>query len=276
MIALDVMWWVGWAWFAAWVALPLALVAILGPVPGAIAWALLAPWSALVGMAVAHRLLPPVEEGLFRPFADRGSVRWALKSWAPAVYLTVFQPVFFLSPRFQRIALRAFGARLGHGAWVTSRTVVHEPHLVTIGRGSLVGEYAHLACSFQPRVGVLMVAGIEVGDDVLIGAHAVLAAGCSVGARCVVEYRVSVGGHATIGEDTRVGALTFIGNRVRIGRGARIGKGCLIGTGAVIPDGARLPDGTVWPVASTNEGTRGPNGIAWPALAASEPAGALR
>jgi carbonic anhydrase/acetyltransferase-like protein (isoleucine patch superfamily) len=276
VIALDLMWWVGWAYFAACVALPVALVRYLGPVAGAVAWALLAPWSALLGMAIAHRLLPPIQEGVFRPFADRGSVRWALKGWAPAVYLTVFQPVFFLSPRFQRIALRAFGARLAHGAWVTSRTILHEPHLVTIGRDSVVGEYAHLACSFQPRVGTLIVAGIHVGDDVLIGAHAVLGAGCRVGDRSVIEYRASVGAHASIGEDARVGAVTFIGNRVRIGRGVRIGKGCLIRTGAVIQDGARLADGTVWPVASASAGTQRSDGIASPELPPSEPAGALR
>ena len=247
MIALDLLWWVGLVYFAAWVALPLALVGPLGPVPGAIAWTVLAPWSALIGMAAAHRLMPPVAEGVFRPFADRGSVRWAIRGWAPGLYLTVFQPVFFLSPRFQRIALRAFGARLAPGAWVTSRTIVHEPHLITIGRGSLVGEYAHLACSFQPRVGALVVAGIEIGDDVLIGAHAVLGAGCRVGSRSVVEYRVSVGPHATLGEDTRIGALTFIGNGARVGRGVRVGKRCLIRTGAIVPDGVRLDDGAVWP-----------------------------
>lgn len=257
MIALDVLWWVGWAYVAAWAALPLALVGVLGPLPGAIAWALLAPWSALLGTAIAHRLLPPIEEGVFRPFADRGSVRWALKGWAPGVYLSAFQSVFFLSPRFQRIALRAFGARLAHGAWVTSRTIIHEPHLVTIGRGSLVGEYAHLACSFQPRVGALIVAAIHIGDDVLIGAHAVLGAGCHVGSRCVVEYRVSVGAHAAIGDGARIGALTFIGNGARIGRGARIGKACLIRTGAVVPDGARLDDGTIWPASRAPRGARG-------------------
>ncbi len=258
MIALELLWWVGWLYFAAWVALPLALVGLVGPVLGGMAWVLLAPWSALLGMAAAHRLLPAAEEGTFQLFADRGSTRWALKGWAPSVYLTVFQPVFFLTPSFQRNALRAFGARLGAGAQVTTRTNVREPHLIEIGRDSLVGEFAHLACSYQPRPGLLVVAGIRIGDGVLIGAYNVLSAGCRVGARSIVEYHVSIGAHTTIGEDSRIGAGTLILNRARVGSGARIGKSCVIASGAVVPDGARLPDGTVWPAPASSATGGGP------------------
>lgn len=250
MIALDLLWWLGWAWFAAWVALPLLLVSVLGPLAGAVAWALLAPWSALLGMALAHRVLPPAIEGAFPLFADRGSTRWALKGWAPSVYLGVFQPVFFLIPSFQRIALRAFGARLGAAAQVTSRTRIREPHLVELGAGSLVGEFAHLACSYQPRPGTLVVAGIRIGDEVLIGAYSVLSAGCRVGARTVVEYHVSIGAHTSIGDGCQLGAGTLILNRVVIGDRVRIGKACVIPSGARVPDGVHVPDGTLWPATS--------------------------
>ncbi len=257
-MTLELLWWLGWVYFAAWAALPLALVGVVGPMLGGMAWALLAPWSALVGMATAHRLLPATEGGTFRLFGDRGSIRWALKGWAPSVYLTVFQPVFFLSPVFQRIALRAFGARVGAGAQVTTRTSIREPHMIELGRDSVVGEYAHLACSYQPRPRTLVVAGIRIGDGVLIGAYCKLGAGCRIGARSTVEYRVAIGAHTAIGEDTRIGAGTFIRNRARVGSRVRIGKECSIAFGAVVPDGARLPDGTVWPAPpASSENGRG-------------------
>jgi carbonic anhydrase/acetyltransferase-like protein (isoleucine patch superfamily) len=257
MMTLDLMWWLGWLYFAAWALLPLALIGIAGPVVGVLMWAALAPWSALLGMSAAHRLLPAAEEGTFRMFADRGSVRWALKGWAPSVYLGVFQPVFFLSTGFQRVALRAFGARLAPGAHVTTRTSIREPHLLELGRDSFIGEYAHLVCSYQPRPRVLVVARIKIGDGVLIGAYSVLGGGCRVGSRSIVEYRVSLGAHSSIGEDTRIGAGTSIRNRARVGNGVRIGKLCQIGLGAVVPDGARLPDGTVWPAVAAASGGGG-------------------
>ncbi len=247
MIALDVLWWVGWMYFTAWVALPLALSLVAGPVIGGLAWALLAPWSALAGMALAHRLLPSPAAGTFRMFSDRDSIRWALKGWPPAVYLAVFQPVFFLSPAFQRVVLRAFGARLGSGAQVTTRTSVREPHLLELGRDCMVGEFVHLVCSYQPKPRTLVVGRIRIGDEAMIGAYGVLGAGCRVGARSILEFRVALGADASIGEDARIGSGTTIYNRARIGNGVRIGKQCSIAIGAVVPDGARLPDGTVWP-----------------------------
>ncbi|MBK7367240.1 MAG: hypothetical protein IPJ04_04810 [Candidatus Eisenbacteria bacterium] len=206
---------------------------------------------ALLGMAAAHGLMPPIEEGTFGPFSDRGSIRWAIKGWAPAVYLGVFQPLFFLSPLFQRTALRAFGAKLAANARVTTRTSVREPHLIEIGRDSLVGEYAHLATSYQPKLHTLIVGRIRIGDDVLIGAYCVLGAGCRVGSRTIVEFRVAIGARAIIGEDAFIGADTIIWVGARIGNGVRIGKSCVIAMGAVVPDGARLPDGTSWPAASS-------------------------
>jgi UDP-3-O-[3-hydroxymyristoyl] glucosamine N-acyltransferase len=245
VLILELLWWVGWAWFAAWVALPLLAIPLVGPFYGFVIWVVLAPWSALLGMAGLHRMLPRSEPGTFRLPGDRGSVRWGLKGWAPSLYLTVFQPTLFTNRLFQRLVLRAFGARLAPGAWLTSRTIVREPHFVRIGARSLVGEYAHLICSYQPRLGVLIVAEVVIGDDSLVGGYSHLAPGVRIGSRCVVEHAVAIGARTTVGDDSRIGAGTTVYNAVRIGRNVRIGKNCLIPSESVIGDGVQIPDGTV-------------------------------
>jgi len=242
---LELLWWIGWVWCAAWVALPLLALPWLGPAVTVVVWALMAPWSALLGMAAVHRLLPRGETGTFRLPGDRGAVRWALAGWAPGTYLTLFQPLFFASRRFQRLALRAFGAELGADAWITSRTIVREPHHVRIGARTLVGEYAHLACSLQPRPGLLLVGRIVIGDDCLVGAHSRLTAGVTIGSRCVLEHGVALAPRVTVGDGSRIGAGTTIYSGVRIGRGVTVGKNCCIAAGAVIPDGSRIPDFTM-------------------------------
>lgn len=258
MIALDLLWWLGWAWMAAWMAVPLLALHPLGPVLGAVAWVVIVPWSALLGMALVHRLLPRSVPGTFRLPGDRGSLRWALGTWAPSVYLTLFQPVFFNSRGFQRIALRAFGARLGAGAWVTSRTVIREPQHLRLGAGSLIGEHAHLACSFQPRPGLLVVADITIGDDTLIGAYCHLAPGATVGSRCIVEHAAVIGAGSRIGDGARIGAGSALYNRVRIGADAVIGKNCVVPSGTVVPPGSRIPDGTVVGRGTTAPRSTGP------------------
>ncbi len=245
MLMFELLWWVGWVWFATWVALPLMAVPFIGVVPGVVVWAVLAPWTGLLGMAGVHRILPASTPGTFRLPGDAGSVRWALKGWAPSLYLTLFQPLTFTSCFFQRFALRAFGAQLDSGAWLTSRTIVREPHHVRVGARSLIGEYAHLICSYQPRPGILIVAPVSIGDDSLVGGYSHVAPGATVGSRCIIEHGVGIGARTTVGDDSRIGAGTTIYNAVRIGRGVTIGKNCVIPSGATIVDGTHLPDGTI-------------------------------
>lgn len=242
---LSLLWWLGLAWFAGWAALPLLLVPVLGPFGAMIAWVLLAPWTALAGLTLVHRLLPDSEPGRFALPHDPGSIRWALKGWAPALYLTVFQPLYFTSEWFARVVLRAFGARIGAGAIVTSRTIVREPHHVRIGARTLVGEFVHLASAYQLRPGTLYVGSITIGEDVLVGAHAVLAPGVTVGDRCMLEHGVVLGANTILGAGTRVGEGTVIYTGARVGAGVRIGKRCFIHGGAVIPDGTHIADATV-------------------------------
>jgi UDP-3-O-[3-hydroxymyristoyl] glucosamine N-acyltransferase len=238
-------WWLGWTYFAAWLALPLVLLPLVGAPAGVVLWAVAAPWSALLGMAAAHRLLPASRSGTFKPGRDGGALRWGFKQWAPSLYLTVFQPVFFQSEWFARVALRAFGATLGPGAVVTSRAVVREPHLVRLGAGSLVGEYAHLIGSYQPRRGVLIVGRIHIGNDVLIGAYSRIAPGARIGSGSLIEHGVAIGPQTTIGERARIGAGSAIYSAARVGADVTIGKHCVVPSGSVIPDGAIIPDGTI-------------------------------
>jgi acetyltransferase-like isoleucine patch superfamily enzyme len=244
-VILDLCWWLGAVWFAVWAILPFSLVAVLGTVPGMIAGTVLAPWSALIGMSALHRALPASPPGTYRFPDDAGAVRWAFKQWAPSLYLTVFQPVCGQSERFLRLALRAFGATLGRDALLTSRTIVREPHHVQVGARSLVGEYAHLICSYQPIRGVFVVARIEIGDDVLVGGYCHLAPGVRIGSGSRLEHAVSVGAHSIVGSNASIGAGTAIYNHVCLGADVTIGKNCVVPSGARIADHARIPDGTV-------------------------------
>lgn len=245
MIGLELMWWAGWGWFAAWGLLPLLLVRVLGMPAGLLAWTMLVPWSTLAGLIIVHRLLPAPITGSWRSTGEPGHISWALHLWAPSLWLAVFQNSCGTSNAFLRVALRGFGAQIGTGSVVSSRTIIREPHLVVIGRDTLVGEFAHLICSFQPCLGTLIVDRITIGDRVLIGAHCHLGAGAVVGSDTLLEYAVAVGPASIVGANCRIGSGTSLYGQVVVGDGARIGKRCLIAAGSVIPPGAVIPDASV-------------------------------
>ena len=245
MTRFDLLWWVGWVWCLAWSALPAFLLQRYGMAVAIIGGGVLAPWSALIGMAGIQRLLPSSPSGTFQMFGDDGSVRWAMRSWAPSAYLALFQPLFFTCEGFQRVVLRAFGATLGRGALVTSRTTVREPERLRLGSDALIGEFVHLVFAFQPRPKLLLVGPIEVGARTLVGAHSVLSSGVRIGDDCLIEFHVAVGPGTRIGDRVRVGTGTTILGSVTVGAGARIGRACLVRSGATIEPGAVIADGAI-------------------------------
>jgi acetyltransferase-like isoleucine patch superfamily enzyme len=241
----DLLWWLGWGWCLAWAVLPFVLLQPFGVAAALLGGGFLAPWSALVGMAGLQRLLPAAPAGRFRMFADAGSIRWAVRTWAPTVYLALFQPLFFSCEGFQRLVLRAFGADLAPGALLTSRTAVREPGRLRVGADALIGEFVHLVFAFQPRPRLLVVGSIEVGARTLVGAHSVLSPGVRIGDDCLLEFHVAVGPGTSIGDRARIGTGSTILGAVRIGEGARVGRACLLRSGATIPAHAVIPDGAI-------------------------------
>lgn len=254
MVTFDLLWWLGFVAVSAIVLAPLALLPALlsGTQPGtqlfltALITLFLAPWISLLVLSFVHRLLPSPPQGKHRMFSDRGAIQWALRSWAPGLYLTLFQPVFFLSSTFGRLALRAFGARIDATSWVTSRTIIREPHAITIGARSVVGEYAHLVTSVQPSPKLLITGDIFIGQDTLIGAYSRLGPGVKIGDRTLIEHSVDISLDVQIGSDCRIGGGTAIYAGARIGDHCRIGKRSFIPAGAVLPAGTRLDDETTW------------------------------
>jgi len=242
----EVLWWTGWAWLVAWVGAPLALAPWIGFPPALALAVVLAPWTGLAAVATVQRALPDVLPGRYRMFGDAGSVRWAIRGWAPGVFLTVFQPLFFMSRAYQSLALRALGARLGREAWVTSRTVLREPHLVSVGARSLIGEFANIACSYQPRLGVLIVDRVTIGDDVLVGAHAHLGPGCGIGDDVVIGHGCGLGPRVRVGRGSRIGAGSMIHRGATVGCDVRIGKACVVVAHTHVPDGTVVPDHATW------------------------------
>ncbi|SPP99485.1 putative glycan acetyltransferase [Candidatus Sulfobium mesophilum] len=116
-------------------------------------------------------------------------------------YLIYFYPIMrsgFVPVPLMRLFYIALGARLGHNTY--SAGIIYDPHLVSIGDNSLIGQYALL----MPHAidgKRLAHSCIKIGNNVTIGAHAVIMSGVTIGEDAIVA----------------VGAVVPKGSRIGIG-----------------------------------------------------------
>jgi UDP-3-O-[3-hydroxymyristoyl] glucosamine N-acyltransferase len=86
--------------------------------------------------------------------------------------------------------------------------------------------------------------GVEIGDDVFIGAHATVHAGVlaptRVGARSKLDAQVHIGHNCTVGEDCFFAAQAGLAGSVVVGRGVLVGGQAGIADHISIGDGARI------------------------------------
>jgi acetyltransferase-like isoleucine patch superfamily enzyme len=101
-------------------------------------------------------------------------------------YLVLFNTLIrcrFLPIPVMRLVYLALGARLGANTY--SAGIIFDPALVTIGANSLMGESAILVPHVMERR-TLAHYPISIGNNVIIGAHAVILAGVTIGDDVIV------------------------------------------------------------------------------------------
>lgn len=84
------------------------------------------------------------------------------------------------------------------------------------------------------KEGTVVMAGVTVNADTLIGRHCIINTSASIDHDCVLEDYVHISPNATLSGNVTVGEGTHIGAGATVIQGIRIGKWCIIGAGAVI------------------------------------------
>lgn len=142
-----------------------------------------------------------------------GVYRW-LKSFA-AEYVgnDVLPHVPFWS--WRRAYLRLLGMKVGRGSFVSKRTYVTNPNLITLGEGT----HLNLGCHLDGRGGIRIGKGVSVsfGVRILTGGH-------DVQSSCFRGIFRPV----TIGDNVWIGANAVILQGVTIGKGAVVAAGAVV------------------------------------------------
>jgi len=84
--------------------------------------------------------------------------------------------------------------------------------------------------------GLLLGAGVQIGEGVLIGGHVVIHAGVEIGDGARIGDHAQIRDGAKVGPGATVGSLTSVDPEVRIGARASVQARCYLSAGTVVED----------------------------------------
>ncbi|MGA2640751.1 MAG: DapH/DapD/GlmU-related protein [Spirochaetia bacterium] len=126
-----------------------------------------------------------VRPGRHRLFSVAGAI-WMAMNGVQAIALRLFLPAVpagYIPTMYFRLA----GCRIGRDVWIVAATIL-DPHLVSIGDGTIIGGEAVLSPHVAGGADILF-GPIRIGRDCRIGAHSVICAGVSIGDGASVGIR---------------------------------------------------------------------------------------
>lgn len=181
--------------------LRIGLFALLAPFSYALFALCLMPVSAFATWLTRARS-PETDEEL--PIRE---MRWPMMRWARymvAIHIVrIFAGTLYRSSPVWTWYLRLNGARIGRGVYVNS-LYVSDHNLIEIGDNVVIGAEVHLSAHTVER-GVLKLARVRVGRNVMLGVNVVVDIG--------VEF----------GDGCQVAALSFVPKYARLEAGATYG-----------------------------------------------------
>jgi len=102
---------------------------------------------------------------------------------------------------------------------------------------------AIVACSASIDVGTVVMHGVIIQADAIIGKHCVINTKASIDHECRISDFVHIAPGCTLSGDVEVGECTWVGVGSVVKQGIRIGSNCVIGAGSVVVND--IPNGVM-------------------------------
>ncbi len=167
--------------------------------------------------------------------------------WTSVYYFTPLYNIILALPLLKRLVLRLFGYRGASDVVTYPDTWIRDLPLLDIGANVYLSNRATIATNICLKGGKILVKGVRIGRDVLVGHLAVIAPGAIIHDGAQIGVVAAIGLNSEIGTGTRIGPCCAIHHGVRIGSGVEVGGHSYVGLNAVIADGIRLPTASMIP-----------------------------
>lgn len=186
-------------------------------------------------------LLPRAREGRYPLLRGRDFYLWSVgliaRRWLdiPPISTLIRQ-----SALARLVMLRAAGASVDLRANMSSDVVILDPHMLTLGNGSMLGSGV-MVSGHMVVDGVLTLASVVIHEGAELGADARVGPGVTIGSRARVQSGAVISPYVTIGDDVVIGVRAVIGARATIGDRARVAPNATLPNGTNVPADASFP-----------------------------------
>jgi carbonic anhydrase/acetyltransferase-like protein (isoleucine patch superfamily) len=210
-------------------------------------------YSFLLGV-VGGLLSLPTHRGIVRGVFPRKTSHpvYALRKiygtcWTSVYYFKPAYSIILSIPFFKRVVFRLFGYKGSMNFTLYPDTWIRDLPLLVIEDGVYIANRSTVGTNICLRDGNILVNGLTLKKDAILGHLSILAMGCTVGERTEIGLDIAIGLNTKIGSDCTIGTTSVISHKCRIGNNVDIGVCSFIGTGSVIADGITLPSNTLLP-----------------------------
>ena len=137
-------------------------------------------------------------------------------------------PTCYLSVKWERMWLRAFGAKMAKNAGVFTSVRIYNPKNLIMEKNSCISDY----------VDCYNVATVHIGDNVTVSKRAFL---------CTASHNIYSSRHELITAPIYIGSQAWIAADAYIGKGVSIGEGCVVAACACV-----VKDTPAWSIVGGN------------------------
>lgn len=167
--------------------------------------------------------------------------------WTSIYYFKPAYSIILGIPIFKRIVFRLFGYKGSMNFTIYPDTWLRDLPLLRFEDGVYIANRSTVGTNICLKDGNILVNGLTLKKDAILGHLSILAMGCTIGERTEIGLDIAIGLHTKIGSDCNIGTTSVISHKCRIGNNVDIGVYSFIGTGSEIADGISLPSCTHLP-----------------------------
>lgn len=132
-----------------------------------------------------------------------------------------FRHLIFSSSVLRTVFLKASGCHIGFRHSFSTHAEIHDPYMISIGEGSVIGLHAALGGHLILN-GKLYLMPVKVGKNCVLGAEVKVMPGAQIGDACILEVASGLLVQAKVPSNCTIGHHSIISSQTRLSENTKV------------------------------------------------------